>query len=1251
MDLSKTLIRNFVKEINTPPKQKNDNTQLQGTVAIVDDNIFVELDGSQGNLTPVSETVGVSNGDRVLVTIKNRKASIIGNFTDPSSEQSKSVVEVVVYYALSDSETVPPTEGWSEVAPEHVEGKYMWQKTQTTYGNGSTYTSAPTNIQGADGKGGEPGPPGIGIISTTRYYKLSDTVPTKPVTNPPTGGWTSIEPEYTPGDTRNLYLTDQFIWSNNTFSYSDVSKSSSFEAAKQAFDAAQGAMTAANGKNKVYHQTSQPTGGVYKTGDIWFDTDAGNKIYIYNETNGTWEASLIGNDAIVASGIDAGKITAGTLNANVIAANSLTIGKIATEDKEKILNSNVQVGGRNWLQKTGDLSQWYHNTTYVTDDDFNGSEVNLGHGTALSWSYAISSAKANMVFPYADVKDKQFTISFEAKVDVVGSGTSEYLHYAVNAQATAGGSRTKYKGWSIYNNSTSADHLDTEYKKFSRTLTINDALFTSGSGDVNFVCFIFYNYSLANISVRNIKLELGNKATDWTPAPEDVQQYTDDKVDNLNSSVFNQLTETTQTAYSLDVESGATLVTVNKYGGKSLVFNQRVKDAIFATGNTSWVATSTKFSWNVSDGVATVTCTEDTTASYQLAITQRKGQVSELPVCDGHKMFVSADVKANKARLIRLWLRTDADTLKPGNAITKQVSANTFKKLEGIITCDSSTGKGYIHCDVGTNSVIGDTLSMKNAIFIDLTQMFGAGNEPTTVEEVKALLPNDYYEYNTGEVIHADVDKVVVKDADDVATEYLIPQAIRNLEGYGLSARGHSSIKYNEVDFERKKFIKRISIVDMGNYSWAKQASPYCWYCTQIPDLKLDGFILCSKYQNNWAGISSMPNKTIKTGASASQVLIVDHDYENATTAEFKSAMRGVMLCYELATPVETDISETLEALSLEDGSTITFHNSNGDDYRIPVESKLMWYDSSLESRAKADSENASKTATNYIVADSSGLHVTDNTNNVGTSNENSVRIDSDSVDIIKGGETVAEYSQGLTIWSDNGKEIAHLGYGTTQGESGTGPGPYYNLGRRSSGGTKGAYSVAEGALTIASGYYSHAEGGGTVARGGESHAEGRGTVADGDVQHVQGKYNARDNNGTYADIVGNGTGSNNRSNAYALDWNGNGYFAGDVYVGCNADSSGGTNIKDLIKVKTYTISSRSWASGGTWLTNAGISPTADTGYKIIGIVGAIASNQSALIPNLVYNATAWEIRGYVRNVTSSSLTDSIVVRLLEILE
>ena len=95
-----------------------------------------------------------------------------------------------------------------------------------------------------------------------------------------------------------------------------------------------------------------------------------------------------------------------------------------------------------------------------------------------------------------------------------------------------------------------------------------------------------------------------------------------------------------------------------------------------------------------------------------------------------------------------------------------------------------------------------------------------------------------------------------------------------------------------------------------------------------------------------------------------------------------------------------------------------------------------------------------------------------------------------------------------------------------------------------------GDYSHAEGVFTAASGDGSHAEGTDTIASGYISHAEGGATIASGKYQHVQGQFNIEDTNNKYAHIVGNGEDSENRSNAHTLDWDGNAWFAGDVYVG-----------------------------------------------------------------------------------------------------
>lgn len=102
-----------------------------------------------------------------------------------------------------------------------------------------------------------------------------------------------------------------------------------------------------------------------------------------------------------------------------------------------------------------------------------------------------------------------------------------------------------------------------------------------------------------------------------------------------------------------------------------------------------------------------------------------------------------------------------------------------------------------------------------------------------------------------------------------------------------------------------------------------------------------------------------------------------------------------------------------------------------------------------------------------------------------------------------------------------------------------------------------GYVSHTEGVSTTASGSCSHAEGSDTIASGEYSHAEGYFTIAKGEYQHVQGKFNEPDYNNKYAHIVGNGyvneeTGTQFRSNAYTLDWDGNAWFAGNVTIGAD---------------------------------------------------------------------------------------------------
>lgn len=114
-----------------------------------------------------------------------------------------------------------------------------------------------------------------------------------------------------------------------------------------------------------------------------------------------------------------------------------------------------------------------------------------------------------------------------------------------------------------------------------------------------------------------------------------------------------------------------------------------------------------------------------------------------------------------------------------------------------------------------------------------------------------------------------------------------------------------------------------------------------------------------------------------------------------------------------------------------------------------------------------------------------------------------------------------------------------------------------------------GTNSHAIGYSTKASGHHSFASGYMTEAAGRESSAGGWRTIAKNKAQHVFGECNVPDpsesvatERGTYVEIVGNGTNSNNRSNARTLDWDGNEELAGDLKV--NAGTANEVSVSGL---------------------------------------------------------------------------------------
>ena len=181
---------------------------------------------------------------------------------------------------------------------------------------------------------------------------------------------------------------------------------------------------------------------------------------------------------------------------------------------------------------------------------------------------------------------------------------------------------------------------------------------------------------------------------------------------------------------------------------------------------------------------------------------------------------------------------------------------------------------------------------------------------------------------------------------------YQIPEAIRNLPGYGWSA----GTARNYVDYENKRYVQCVGSVDLGTLTWMKTSSQSVgdyFYApvSAIGFKRLGAFgitvhnILCSKYITVARNPNAFVDKTIVLDGDSiavSQIQVKDTAYTDATA--FKQAMSGVMLYYELANPIVTDISslipdDFLRNIEVEALGSVTFKNSNG-DYHIPVPSE-----------------------------------------------------------------------------------------------------------------------------------------------------------------------------------------------------------------------------------------------------------------------------------------------------------------------
>lgn len=134
----------------------------------------------------------------------------------------------------------------------------------------------------------------------------------------------------------------------------------------------------------------------------------------------------------------------------------------------------------------------------------------------------------------------------------------------------------------------------------------------------------------------------------------------------------------------------------------------------------------------------------------------------------------------------------------------------------------------------------------------------------------------------------------------------------------GMRSAGNvaDEIRFNGST-QKWEAVQRVGVIDLGSLTWyyidASTTRPYGTFSSAVTG-KAGGTynMTCSKYRTIVAGESATQVDKVVRGNEGTNIYIADASYTGTPTANFKAAMQGVMLNYELATPIIAEIEENV---------------------------------------------------------------------------------------------------------------------------------------------------------------------------------------------------------------------------------------------------------------------------------------------------------------------------------------------------
>ena len=444
--------------------------------------------GTQGFYLDKYGQMSIGDSDNFLKYFKNQNGvwklaisagSIILSSSGKDVETSlgDTIVSAVEEFYLSTSPTELLGGNWSNTQPTWVDGTYIWRRTFVEHGNGTTEYTPSENGVCITGNTGPKGDQGIQGPAGPAGKGIKSTSITYQANSSGT-----VAPTGSWSNTIPTVSQGQYLWSKTFITYTDDSTSTTYSVSyipKNGQDGATGSQGPAGptgqGVGSIIQQYYLSTSKTTQTGDSW------------KNSMPTWST---------------GKYLWTRYQINYKNPTGITYTSPVCDSSWEAVNE-VQVGGRNLIAGT----------------DFDGVSKRYERLSEMS-------SEGGFRFPT--------TIQVESEVEYILSakirGSANIVFYEINSSG----------GNSSHSWIKKADLSTTEYRLFSIPFIISaskvfsEVYIATAYGDQNTSVGDWFE-----IAPSSLQLERGNKATDWTPAPEDM----DDTINDVYADIEKQKAE------------------------------------------------------------------------------------------------------------------------------------------------------------------------------------------------------------------------------------------------------------------------------------------------------------------------------------------------------------------------------------------------------------------------------------------------------------------------------------------------------------------------------------------------------------------------------------------------------------------------------------------------------------------------------------------------------------------------------------